>query len=139
VLDGPTIDQVIELMHVVAVVGLSDKPWRPSHGVASYLRDAGLRIVPVNPLLAGHHVLGELAYASLLDVPAEIRIDVVDIFRRSDFVPPIVDEAITRGDARAIWMQEGVVNEAAAARARDAGLAVVMDSCLAVQHRLRHR
>jgi predicted CoA-binding protein len=139
VVDDSTLDQVIDSMRVVAVVGLSDKPWRPSYGVGAYLRDAGIRIVPINPLLAGRSVLGERAYASLLDVPRDIRIDVVDVFRRSELVPPIVDDAIARGDARAIWMQEGVVNEEAASRAREAGLAVIMDSCLAVQHRLRRR
>jgi predicted CoA-binding protein len=135
VLDGLALDRVLSDVRVVAVVGLSDKPWRPSYGVAEYLRQAGLQIVPVNPLLAGKIVLGAPAYASLLDIPREIRIDVVDIFRRSELVAPIVDDAIARGDARVVWMQEGVVNEAAAARARDAGLMVVMDACLAVQHR----
>ena len=134
-LDGLALDRVLSDVRVVAVVGLSDKPWRPSYGVAEYLRQAGLQIVPVNPLLAGKIVLGAPAYASLLDIPREIRIDVVDIFRRSELVAPIVDDAIARGDARVVWMQEGVVNEAAAARARDAGLMVVMDACLAVQHR----
>lgn len=136
---GSTIDQILEEMRIVAVVGLSDKPWRPSFGVASYLRDAGLRIVPVNPRLAGTVVLEQTVYGSLLDIPHGIRLDIVDIFRRSELVPPVVDEAIARGDARTIWMQEGVMNEAAAVRARAAGLTVVMDSCLAVQHRLRRR
>ena len=138
-LDDATVDRVLDAMRVVAVVGLSDKPWRPSYGVARYLRDAGVRIVPVNPVLAGATVLDELVYASLLDVPRDIRIDVVDIFRRSELVPPIVDDAVARGDAKTIWMQEGVVNDAAAARAREAGLTVVMDSCLAVRHRVRAR
>jgi predicted CoA-binding protein len=138
-LDDATVDRVLDAMRVVAVVGLSDKPWRPSYGVARYLRDAGVRIVPVNPVLAGATVLDELVYASLLDVPRDIRIDVVDIFRRSELVPPIVDDAVARGDAKTIWMQEGVVNDAAASRAREAGLIVVMDSCLAVQHRVRAR
>ena len=136
---GLTVDQVVKTMRTVAVVGLSDKPWRPSYGVARYLRDAGVKIVPVNPTIAGTAVLGERVYASLLDVPPEVHIDVVDIFRRSELVPPIVDDAIARGDASAIWMQQGVINEAAAQRARNAGLAVVMDACLAVEHRARSR
>ena len=137
--DGLTLDRVLTDIRVVAVVGLSDKAWRPSYGVARYLQEAGLRIIPVNPLLVGKTVLGESVYASLRDIPPEIRVDIVDIFRRSDLVPPIVDDAIARGDAKTIWMQQGVVNEDAAARARDAGLTVVMDSCLAVEHRVHVR
>jgi predicted CoA-binding protein len=139
VLDGSTVDRVIGEMRTVAVVGLSNKAWRPSYGVAQYLCDAGIRIVPVNPVLAGQTVLGEVVHASLLDIPREVRIDVVDIFRRSGLVPPIVDDAIARGDARAIWMQEGVVHHDAAARAQNAGLLVVMDLCLAIEHRVRNR
>ena len=123
-------------MRVVAVVGLSDKPWRPSHGVARYLKSRGVRIVPVNPALAGREVLGERVYRSLSEIPRDVRIDVVDIFRRSELVGPIVDEAIARGQG-AIWMQEGVVHEASAAKARAAGMPVVMDACLAVEHRAR--
>ena len=137
-LDGQ-LERLIDEMRTVAVVGLSDRPARPSFGVARYLRDSGIRIVPVNPRLAGSTVLGELVYRSLLDVPREIEVDVVDIFRRSELVPPVVLDAIARGDAKAIWMQQGVVNEEAAARARGAGMTVVMDACLAVQHRLRRR
>lgn len=138
-LGGSTVDRVIGDMRTVAIVGLSEKSWRPSYGVAQYLRDAGIRIVPVNPVLAGRTVLGEVVYSSLLDIPREVRLDVVDIFRRSELVPPIVDDTIERGDARTIWMQEGVVNVDAAARARAAGLMVVMDACLAVEHRVRTR
>ena len=133
------IERIVREMRVVAVVGLSDKPWRPSYGVARALQSRGIKIVPVNPTLAGATLLGERVYASLLEVPRDIRLDVVDIFRRSDLVPPIVDDAIARGDASAIWMQQGVVNESAAARARQAGLDVVMDACLAVEHRVRAR
>ncbi len=125
-------------MRIVAVIGLSDKPWRPSHGVARYLKSQGIRIVPVNPNLAGGELLGERVYASLAEVPREVRVDVVDIFRRSELVQPAVDEAVARGEG-AIWMQEGVVNEAAAAKARAAGMLVVMDACLAVEHRARRR
>lgn len=126
-------------MGVVAVVGLSDKAWRPSYGVARYLQSAGIRILPVNPALVGTSILGEPVYASLLDIPSDTSIDVVDVFRRSELVPPIVDDAIARGDVRVVWMQEGVENEEAAARARDAGIEVVMDRCLAIEHRARTR
>jgi predicted CoA-binding protein len=113
----------------VAVVGLSDDPRRPSQDVARYLQQAGFRVVPVNPNVA--RVLGEKAYASLSDVPFPI--DVVDVFRRSEHVSEIVDEAIRAG-VKAIWLQLGVVDEAAAERARRAGIVVVMDRCLKVEH-----
>src|SRR5919197_3692416 len=129
-LDSPVVERLIDEMRTVAVVGLSDKVTRPSFGVARYLRDRGVRIVPVNPRLAGSTVLGELVYGSLLDIPRNIEVDIVDIFRRSELVPPVVEDAIARGDAKAIWMQQGVVNEEAAARARAAGMTVVMDACL---------
>jgi uncharacterized protein len=136
-MDGSdVVDRALRDMRTVAVVGLSDKPWRPSYGVAAYLQEQGVRVLPVNPNLVGRRVLGEEAYASLEDVPRSIRIDVVDIFRRSELVAPVVDAAIARG-AGAIWMQLGVVDELSAARARAAGLTVVMDKCLAVEHRRR--
>lgn len=114
----------------IAVVGLSPNPARPSHGVASYLKAAGYRIIPVNP---GHDtLLGERAYASLRDVSDPV--DVVDIFRRSEDVPPIVDDAVAVG-AKTVWMQDGVVHEAAAAAAVAAGLAVVMNRCMLRDHR----
>lgn len=137
-MDEEAIDRVVRDMRTVAVVGLSDKPWRPSHGVATYLQRQGIRIVPVNPRLAGREVLGERVYRSLLEIPADLRIDVVDVFRRSEAVAPVVDEALRRGPG-AIWMQEGVVDEASAERARAAGHEVVMDRCLAVEHRRRVR
>lgn len=138
-MDETAIERVVRTMRSVAVVGLSDKPWRPSHGVALYLRRHGIRIVAVNPVLAGREVLGERAYASLHDVPADLYLDVVDIFRRSELVAPVVDDALARGGFGAIWMQEGIVDEASAARARAAGHEVFMDLCLAVEHRLRSR
>ncbi len=113
----------------VAVVGLSDKPERPSYTVASYLQAQGYRIVPVNPRIS--RVLGEEAYPDLVSVPFEI--EIVDIFRRSEEIPPVVDVAIRKG-VRAIWMQEGVVNEAAAEKAKAAGLDVVMDLCMLKEH-----
>ena len=117
---------------VIAVVGLSDKPDRDSYGVAAYLQRAGYRIVPVNP--GAREVLGETSYPDLRDIPFDV--DIVDIFRKPEAVPEIVDAAIEIG-AKAVWMQLGVVHEAAAAKARAAGLQVVMDRCIAVEHRLR--
>src|SRR6202048_3864762 len=116
----------------IAVVGLSSKQFRPSFGVAQYLQSAGYRIVPVNPNESS--ILGEKSYARLEDITEKI--DIVDIFRRSELVPEVVDGAIHIG-ARAIWMQEGVTNEPSAARARSAGLFVVMDLCIAKElHKL---
>jgi predicted CoA-binding protein len=129
----PSDQQVKDLLqnaHTIAVVGLSSSRLRASYGVSQYMQSAGYRIIPVNP--NEREVLGEKSYARLEDVPEKI--DVVDVFRRSEFVPEIVDAAIRVG-ARAIWMQEGVVSEAAAQRARDAGLFVVMDACILREHR----
>ena len=116
----------------IAVVGLSDSPLRPSHGVAAYMQTHGYRIIPVNPEIKG--ALGEKAVRSLSDIKEEI--DIVDVFRRSEFVPEVVDEAI-RLKVPAIWMQEGVVHETAAAKARQAGILVVMDRCILKEHRAR--
>lgn len=114
----------------IAVVGLSDKPERDSYRVAEYLQAHGYRIIPVNPAVA--EVLGEPSYASVAEIPGPV--DVVDIFRKPDAVGPIVQEAISTG-ARVVWMQLGVVNEPAAAAARAAGLQVVMDRCMKIEHR----
>ncbi len=124
------IKAILESSHTIAVVGLSSHVWRPSYGVARYLQTAGYRVIPVNPNQT--EVLGERAYARLEDVPEKI--DVVDIFRRSEFVMPIVESAIRMG-AKAVWMQEGVADEEAAQRARAAGLKVVMDRCMLKEHR----
>ncbi|PYU30106.1 MAG: CoA-binding protein [Acidobacteria bacterium] len=129
----PSDQQIKDLLrgaHTIAVVGLSSSRLRASYGVAQYMQSAGYRIIPVNP--NEQQVLGEKAYARLEDVPEKI--DVVDVFRRSEFVPAVVDSAISIG-ARAIWMQEGVADEAAAQRARAAGLFVVMDTCILKEHR----
>ncbi len=115
----------------IAVVGLSDKPDRDSYRVAAYLQSRGYRIIPVNPTL--DEVLGEKAYSSLCDVPEEI--DVVDIFRKPEAVPEIVDEAIAVG-AKVVWMQEGIAHNAAADKARASGLQVVMNKCILKEHRL---
>ena len=124
------IQDVLQRSKTIAVVGLSNSPLRPSHGVSAYMQMQGYRIVPVNPDV--DFVLGEKSYRSLLEVPEPI--DIVDIFRRSEFVPEIVNQAIAK-KASAIWMQEGVVHEEAAQKARQAGLFVVMDKCILKEHR----
>ena len=125
-----TIPELLQSCHTIAVVGLSHRRFRPSHGVAEYMQRAGYRIIPVNPYETT--VLGEKSYPNLEAVPE--RIDIVNIFRRSEFVPEIVEAAI-KVSAKAVWMQEGVVHEAAAARASAAGLTVVMDRCILKEHR----
>jgi uncharacterized protein len=125
-----SIAELLQTSRTIAVVGLSHKRYRPSYGVSEYMQRNGYRIIPVNP----HEttVLGEKGYASLEAIPE--RVDIVDIFRRAEFVPEIVEAAIRIG-ARAVWMQEGIVHEAAAERARAAGLEVVMDRCILKEHR----
>jgi predicted CoA-binding protein len=125
-----TIKDILESYKNIAVVGLSSQTWRPSYSVSRYMQTVGYRIIPVNPNET--EVLGEKAYASLDDVPGPI--EIVDIFSRAEFVPDVVEAAIRR-KACVIWMQLGIVNEAAAARARAAGLEVVMDRCILVEHR----
>lgn len=126
------IGALLKRARTIAVVGLSDSPLRPSHGVSAYMQTQGYRIIPVNPSI--HGALGEKAVPSLSDVNETI--DIVDIFRRSEFVPEVVDEAIKLG-VSAIWMQEGVMHEQAAAKARQAGIFVVMDRCILKEHRKR--
>src|SRR5271154_6761102 len=122
--------ELFRTARTIAVVGLSSNRFRASYGVSQYMQSAGYRIIPVNP--NEREALGEKAYARLEDVPEKV--DIVDIFRRSEFVPEVVESAIRIG-ARAVWMQEGVVNEEAAERARKAGLLVMMDSCILQEHR----
>jgi predicted CoA-binding protein len=124
-----TIKKVLEDCKTIAVVGLSSDPGRPSNGVASYMRRRGYKVIAVNPNET--EVFGDKAYASLTDVPEQI--DLVDIFRRSSEAGRAVDEAIAVG-AKAVWLQEGVIDEAAAGRAQDAGLLVVMDRCWLKEH-----
>ena len=126
------IHQVLQQAKTIAVVGLSDNPLRPSHGVAAYLQSQGYRIIPVNPHI--REALGEKAYASLLDVPEKI--DIVDVFRRPEFVEEVVDQAIQL-KIPAVWMQEEVIHERAAEKARRAGIFVVMDRCILLEHRAR--
>ena len=124
------IPEILKSSHTIADVGLSTNPMRPSNGVAAYLQRVGDRVIPVYPNES--EVLGEKCYARLEDVPEKI--DVVDIFRRAECVPEIVESAIRVG-AKTVWMQEGVVNQQAAERARAAGLEVVMDRCTLKEHR----
>jgi uncharacterized protein len=125
------IREVLQRARTIAVVGLSDRPTRDSFAVARFLQRNGYRVLPVNPNLAGR-VLGEQPYASLRDVKEHV--DIVDIFRRPEFVPQVVEDAIAIG-ADVVWTQLGIVDLAAAQRARRAGLGVVMDRCMAIEHR----
>ena len=127
---GNEIEKIICESKTIAVVGISAKVDRPSHRVAAYLQSQGYRIIPVNP--GQKEVLGETCYPNLEAVPEKV--DVVDIFRRSEDVPPVVEAAIRIG-AKAVWMQEGIINEDAAREARRAGLAVVMDRCMLKEHK----
>jgi len=122
-------EEILNSRRVVAIVGLSPKPDRPSYRVASYLKEQGYRIIPVNP--RAREILGEVCYPDLSSIPEAI--DVVDVFRRSKEVLVVVEEAI-KIRAKALWMQEGMINEEAAARAREAGLLVVMDKCMFKEH-----
>ncbi len=126
------IAEILNKSKTIAVVGLSSNPMRPSHGVSEYLQSAGYRVIPVNP--NEKEVLGEKSYPRLEDVPEKI--DVVDIFRRTEFVPQVVESAIRLG-AKVVWMQLGIENEDAAETARAAGLAVVEDACILIEHKKR--
>ncbi len=126
------IHDILRDAKTIAVVGLSSSPLRPSYGVAAYMQHHGYRIIPVNPTIKG--ALGEKAYATLADVPEKI--DIVDVFRRPEAVPEVVDAAIQL-KVPVIWMQEDVVHEEAAAKARKAGIKVVMDKCILKEHRAR--
>ena len=126
------ITHILEHCRTVAVVGLSPKPHRDSYAVSRYMQAQGWHIVPINPNAAS--ILGETAYPSLTEAARHQRIDLVNVFRNSDDVPPVVDEAIAIG-AQAVWLQMGVVHAAAAQKARDAGLRVVQNKCLMVEHR----
>ena len=130
--DTETIARILDECRTIAVVGLSSNPLRPSHGVSSYMQRHGYRVIPVNPNET--EVLGEKSYPALADVPDQI--ELVDIFRRSDEAGTAVDEAIAVG-AKAVWLQEGIIDRAAAERALDAGLLVVMDRCWLKEHMRR--
>jgi uncharacterized protein len=139
--DPAQIAQLLRTAKTIAIVGLSPKPHRESYGVAQYLQAAGYRIIPINPVVAASsepQILGEHCYASLADasnaLAAGQRIDIVNIFRNSDDVPPVVDEAIAIG-VGALWMQLGIVHEVAAHKAKTAGLQVAQDRCIKIDHR----
>ena len=125
------IKDTVRSCKTVAVVGISPKPDRPSYRVASYLQSKGYRIIPVRP--DGDEVLGEKVYRNLTEIPEEIEIDIVDIFRKSEDVPSVVEEA-TQRKAKVVWMQEGIVNREACDKAEQAGLKVVMDRCIKKEH-----
>lgn len=127
--DDHTMRSILKTANVIAVVGLSDKPDRPSHGVGRYMQAHGYAIIPVNPRI--HEALGVPAVASLSQIPCQI--DIVNVFRQSHEVPAVVEEAIAHG-AKAIWMQLGVRNEFACKRALDAGLTVIQDRCILIEH-----
>lgn len=132
---SPQPDAIADLLKrakTIAVVGLSNRPLRPSHGVSAYMQTNGYRIIPANPTI--NEALGEKVYASLLDVPEKI--DIVNIFRRPEFVEEAVDQAIQL-KVPAIWMQEEVINQKAAEKAREAGIFVIMDRCILKEHRAR--
>jgi len=133
-ISSDSIYEILKSSHTIAVVGLSSRKFRPSYGVSQYMQAAGYRIIPVNP--ENTQVLGEKSYAALEEIPEKV--DIVDIFRRSEFVPGIVESAIRIG-AKSIWMQEGVIHSEAAEKARRAGLLVVMDLCILKEHARRFR
>jgi hypothetical protein len=126
------IKKILEEAKTIAVVGLASSPLRPSYGVSAYMQQQGYRIIPVNPTIS--EALGEKAYATLPDIPKDIKIDIVDVFRRPDAVPEIVDEVIEL-KLPVLWLQETVVHEEAAEKARKAGVFVVMDECILKDHR----
>jgi uncharacterized protein len=130
-MEDQEIKDVLRRYKTVAVVGISPREDRPSYGVASYLKSKGYRIIPVRP--DGDKILGEKVYHGLTEIPKGIEIDVVDIFRKSEDVPPVVEEAIHR-QAKVVWMQEGIINQEASAKAEKAGLKVVMDRCMKKEH-----
>src|SRR4029077_10791109 len=133
----PSADPIFDILtkyKTIAVVGLSSNPTRPSHGVSEYMQSSGYQIIPVNP--NEMDVLGEPSYGRLEDAPQKI--EIVDIFRPPEEVPPVVDAAIRVG-AKVVWMQLGIVNEAAAEKAQAAGLTVVMDACMLIEHKKRRQ
>ncbi|MFZ6655023.1 CoA-binding protein [Undibacterium sp. TJN19] len=131
------VQEMLANSKIIAVVGLSSKINRPSHGVAAYMQAQGYRIIPVNPREAGRQILGELCYPDLIQAAQQHRIDLVDCFRNAEDIPPIVDEAIAIG-ATYLWMQSGIKNQIAAEQAQKAGIKVVMDKCIKIEHRMRY-
>ena len=136
--DASLIDELLTSARIIAVVGYSERPDRPSNSVSRYLRAHGYRVIPVNPQLRGAVAEGERSYDRLADIPADLKVDLVDVFRRGEFLDAVVDDAIAAG-SRAIWFQLGLGNEAAARRAEAAGMRVVWDRCTAIEHRRLER
>jgi predicted CoA-binding protein len=133
----PEVDPIRELLQrskTIAVVGLSNSPMRPSYGVSAYMQSKGYKVIPVNPMIS--EALNQKSYASLTEVPGKI--DIVNIFRRPEYVEEIVDQAIAL-KVPAVWMQEGVINQKAAEKAKQAGIFVAMDLCILKEHRTRFR
>lgn len=131
-------EELLSSARTIAVVGYSDKPFRPVSSVSAYLRSQGYRIIPVNPRLRGREVDGERSYARLTEIPDDVRVDLVDVFRRGEFLDDVVDEAIAAG-VPAIWFQLDLRNVAAGERAERAGIKVIWDRCTAVEHRRMRR
>ena len=129
--DIATLRRILGENRVIAIVGLSADWYRPSYFAAKYMQEHGYRVIPVNPRYAGREILGERCYARLADIPDKV--DIVDVFRRTEDAAPIAEEAIAIG-AKVLWQQIGVMNEAAAARAREAGLDAVMNRCVKIEH-----
>ncbi len=125
--------RILTAYNTIAMVGLSADPMRPSHFAAIYMLASGYDVIPVNPRYAGSEILGQTVYASLADIPAEKHVEIVDVFRKPSDVLPLVDDAVTIG-ANVFWMQLGVINEEAAREAREAGLDVVMNRCVKIEH-----
>jgi len=137
--DDVSLRTILDRTRVIACVGVSPNPVRPSHYVARYLTLKGYRVIPVNPGHAGARLFGETVVARLSDIPTDANVDLVDIFRRSDHVPPIVDEALdTLPDLRTIWMQIGVEHDDAAAKARASGIDVVQNRCPKIEYQRLH-
>ena len=128
---------IFDNVHIIAIVGLSDNSQKPSFEIAKYLQEKGFRIIPVNPQTKSSEILGEKVYRDLLSIPHETVIDVVDIFRKSEFVFPHVKEAVMRGDAKTLWLQEGISNEEAERYAKEHGLVVFSNFCIMQAHMKR--
>lgn len=125
-----TIQEILDNTRTIAVVGLTDKPGRPSKSVSSYMKQQGYRIIPVNPQI--DTALGEKAYPAVADIPEHV--DLVNVFRAADTVPAVVDDAILKGGVKYLWIQQGIINQEAAQKAEEAGMKVVMDRCIYVEH-----
>lgn len=128
---------IFDNVHIIAIVGLSDNSQKPSFEIAKYLQEKGFRIIPVNPQTKSSEILGEKVYRDLLSIPHETVIDVVDIFRKSEFVFPHVKEAVERGDAKTIWLQEGISNIEAEDYAKKHGMSVISNFCIMKSHKKR--